>query len=270
MEGYLRRLVWLWRDEPETFAKVAAAVTVVGSLSAAYCVGKWLFDAPKPKQRKGELTERTKARILSKTTAKTGMILPSFALRAALTRATRLATMSGSLKPLGTSNTYPRAEGDLPFLITVISPEAFKQKQGGGAGAFSPRALVRSVGESLGLPYLWARAKITLEEPSSRFVEKLRAVSLLGLAPHAALTRVVTKTVRAIGNTILGSKHPSNDAFAPPLPIETFVCNLSATHALVLNKFYIFEGHAVIVPTKEFEPQTEALTVGDMHALWRW
>lgn len=77
-----------------------------------------------------------------------------------------------------------------------------------------------------------------------------------------ALFRVRTLTRR--------SKYvpPAGDPFAWPWAGELFVGDLSATHGVLLNKYPVFDHHALIV-TRAFEPQTDALTAGDGDAL-RW
>lgn len=269
IEGYARRLVWLWRDEPETFAKLGKAAVAIVAVAAAWKVGGWVFNAPKPKERRGDPTEKHRRRILGEaTTSKTGLVLPSFALKAALSRAARLGSLSGYLRPLSAGETSVRPEGEIPFLVTTLDAATYKQKQGGRSGSGSG---LRDLWQATGFPYLLARAKLALREPSSRPIDKARAVAAVALSPLAALSRLVNRTAGLIGGMVPSSSTvPANDAFAPPLPIEGFVCHLSQSHTLVLNRFYVFEQHGVIIRSDRFAPQTEALDEDDLHALWRW
>lgn len=54
--------------------------------------------------------------------------------------------------------------------------------------------------------------------------------------------------------------------FLPPDP-ELFVCHLSPTHSLVLNKFNIVAHHSIVI-TREFVPQEEPMSDEDMNATW--
>lgn len=58
------------------------------------------------------------------------------------------------------------------------------------------------------------------------------------------------------------------DPFAVPWGGELFVGELPTTHGCLLNKFPVFEQHALVV-TREFEPQASWLTEADGVAL-RW
>lgn len=55
--------------------------------------------------------------------------------------------------------------------------------------------------------------------------------------------------------------------FLPP-DKDLFVCHLSSTHSLVLNKFNIVPYHALVI-TREFVPQEEPLTAADFSATWQ-
>jgi ATP adenylyltransferase/5',5'''-P-1,P-4-tetraphosphate phosphorylase II len=52
--------------------------------------------------------------------------------------------------------------------------------------------------------------------------------------------------------------------FLPPDP-DLFVCHLSASHSLVLNKFNVVPHHVLVI-TREFAKQEEPLTAEDMEA----
>lgn len=52
--------------------------------------------------------------------------------------------------------------------------------------------------------------------------------------------------------------------FLPPEP-ELFVCHLSSTHSLVLNKYNIVPHHSLII-TRAFEPQESSLTAADFES----
>lgn len=54
--------------------------------------------------------------------------------------------------------------------------------------------------------------------------------------------------------------------FLPPDP-DLFVCHLSDTHSLVLNKFNIVPHHGLVI-TREFHPQEEPLNAEDLQATW--
>lgn len=54
--------------------------------------------------------------------------------------------------------------------------------------------------------------------------------------------------------------------FLPPDP-DLFVCHLSTTHSLVLNKFNIVPHHALVI-TREFHLQEEPLNAADFEATW--
>ena len=56
----------------------------------------------------------------------------------------------------------------------------------------------------------------------------------------------------------------------PFLPYDKalYVTDLSATHHLLLNKFNVV-AHHVLVVTKQFEKQTDALNLQDMEATWQ-
>jgi len=55
--------------------------------------------------------------------------------------------------------------------------------------------------------------------------------------------------------------------FLPP-DKDLFVCHLSSTHSLVLNKYNIVPHHALVI-TREFVPQEEPLTAADFSATWQ-
>lgn len=54
--------------------------------------------------------------------------------------------------------------------------------------------------------------------------------------------------------------------FLPPDP-DLFICHVSPTHSLVLNKFNIVPYHTLVI-TREFEPQEYPLTPADFDATW--
>jgi ATP adenylyltransferase len=58
-----------------------------------------------------------------------------------------------------------------------------------------------------------------------------------------------------------------NNPFLPPDP-DLYVCRLTETHSLVLNKFNITAHHVIII-TDRFEEQEAPLTAGDFDATWR-
>ncbi|HYW04706.1 MAG TPA: DUF4922 domain-containing protein [Gammaproteobacteria bacterium] len=60
---------------------------------------------------------------------------------------------------------------------------------------------------------------------------------------------------------------PSFDPFRPPYQPGLWVGDLSSTHAVVLNKFNVLPQHLLLV-TRRFEHQTQALGADDFAALW--
>lgn len=57
-----------------------------------------------------------------------------------------------------------------------------------------------------------------------------------------------------------------DDPFAPPLEEDLVVTyNLTKKHSLIFNKYPVTDNHVLII-TKEFEHQREALTKDDMEA----
>jgi ATP adenylyltransferase len=66
------------------------------------------------------------------------------------------------------------------------------------------------------------------------------------------------------------SPKPKKEWKNPFLPPEKdlFVCHLSETHSLVLNKFNILPHHALVI-TREFIPQEDPLTAADFTATWQ-
>ncbi|HYW92934.1 MAG TPA: DUF4922 domain-containing protein [Gammaproteobacteria bacterium] len=60
---------------------------------------------------------------------------------------------------------------------------------------------------------------------------------------------------------------PSFDPFRPPYQPGLWAGDLSATHAVVLNKFNVLPQHLLLV-TRHFEHQTQALSTADFAALW--
>lgn len=64
-------------------------------------------------------------------------------------------------------------------------------------------------------------------------------------------------------------QQPLADHFNPFFPHDPalFVENCSATHKVLLNKFYLHPSH-LLVCTKNFEKQTEPLNAADFHAMW--
>lgn len=56
------------------------------------------------------------------------------------------------------------------------------------------------------------------------------------------------------------------DPFAPPYEPDLQVGALSSTHRVLLNKFPVLERHLLAV-TRDYEPQTHALTEADCHAV---
>ncbi len=58
------------------------------------------------------------------------------------------------------------------------------------------------------------------------------------------------------------------DPFAPPYDHDLFVGHISATHAVLLNKFNVLDDHLLLV-TREGAEQTERLTTSDYDALLR-
>jgi sulfate adenylyltransferase (ADP) / ATP adenylyltransferase len=80
----------------------------------------------------------------------------------------------------------------------------------------------------------------------------------------ANLQRKETAKVEQLQQTAATGK-PSN----PFLPYEQnlFVADLSPTHVAILNKFNVVDHHLLII-TRAFEPQENALTAADFAALW--
>ena len=56
----------------------------------------------------------------------------------------------------------------------------------------------------------------------------------------------------------------------PFLPYEEdlWVCHLSASHTLLLNKFNVVAHHLICV-TRDFQPQTAPLNAADLGATWQ-
>ena len=68
------------------------------------------------------------------------------------------------------------------------------------------------------------------------------------------------------GGSAPDGRPPAN----PFLPYDEalWVAHLSASHALLLNKFNVVAHHLLVV-TRAFEPQAAPLSAGDMAATWR-
>ncbi len=86
----------------------------------------------------------------------------------------------------------------------------------------------------------------------------------------AAVLRDKPKGPPPSSNTTESPKQPKKEWKNPFLPPDKdlFVCHLSETHSLVLNKFNIVPHHALVI-TREFIPQEEPLTAADFSATWQ-
>ncbi len=62
------------------------------------------------------------------------------------------------------------------------------------------------------------------------------------------------------------SDPPGRDPFLPPYEDDLFVADVSASHAVLLNKYPVVEDHLLVV-TRRFEPQQARLTREDFAAL---
>lgn len=67
-------------------------------------------------------------------------------------------------------------------------------------------------------------------------------------------------------NVETGKENTGRNPFLPPDP-DLFVCHLSETHSLVLNKFNVVPRHVIIV-TRAFVRQDTPLSLEDMSATW--
>jgi sulfate adenylyltransferase (ADP) / ATP adenylyltransferase len=82
-----------------------------------------------------------------------------------------------------------------------------------------------------------------------------------------------TQPVPSNSNTVESSskeqlkKKEWRNPFLPP-DKNLFVCHLSETHSLVLNKFNIVPHHSLVI-TRKFIPQEEPLTPADFSATWQ-
>ncbi len=61
-------------------------------------------------------------------------------------------------------------------------------------------------------------------------------------------------------------KNANTNPFLPPYEADLYLGDVSSTHAALLNKFCVLEGHLLLI-TKEHSPQTELLTETDFQAL---
>lgn len=111
---------------------------------------------------------------------------------------------------------------------------------------------------------LWERAARTAAraqdsgalEPIETRVERVEDAGL------PFLVRVATAAPRKPRGLVR-----SADPFLPPYQPGLWVGDLSATHAVLLNKYNVLPHHLLIV-TRRFEPQTTLLTAADFTALW--
>lgn len=80
------------------------------------------------------------------------------------------------------------------------------------------------------------------------------------------LLRILANVERKV--TATRARRQQNPDFNPFLPYDPalWVCDLSATHVCLLNKFNVVADHILIV-TRAFEPQTHWLTSADFEAL---
>ena len=86
----------------------------------------------------------------------------------------------------------------------------------------------------------------------------------------AAVLRDKPKGPPASTSNTTDSLKPKKEWRNPFLPPDNdlFVCHLSSSHSLVLNKFNIVPHHARVI-TREFIPQEEPLTAADFSATWQ-
>ncbi|NJN24151.1 MAG: phosphorylase [Acaryochloridaceae cyanobacterium RL_2_7] len=82
------------------------------------------------------------------------------------------------------------------------------------------------------------------------------------------LIRIVDNLWRKERAAARGKASPKPANFNPFLPYDEdlFVCNLSASHCILLNKFNVMDHHILIV-TREFESQQNWLTLQDFEAI---
>ena len=102
-----------------------------------------------------------------------------------------------------------------------------------------------------------------------------RALAQGALAPidtHATLVRdggepFVVRVIDSLRRkrTAAGGV-PEGDPFSPPYEPALFLGDLTATHAVLLNKFPVLREHLLLV-TRAYEDQQEALTTADCEAL---
>ena len=63
------------------------------------------------------------------------------------------------------------------------------------------------------------------------------------------------------------AKKEWRNPFLPPDP-DLYICDISSSHSLVLNKFNIVPHHALVI-TRDFIPQEDPLTAPDFEATWQ-
>lgn len=113
-------------------------------------------------------------------------------------------------------------------------------------------------------------------EIQSRVVEQSRkAVASEALVPletsvHTLEDQGVPFIVRIAHNLkekIRATKENANtNPFLPPYEADLYLGDVSSTHAALLNKFCVLDGHLLLV-TREHAPQTELLSEADCEAL---
>lgn len=107
-EAWLRKLVWMWRDHPEDAKKLGRACAI-GVTVAVFLGAAWRYSAA----LKAPAAGHRKARIVAMASSNAS------AFRAAVQRAWRFAELSGTLRPLSTSNTRVLTEKGIPVRIRV-------------------------------------------------------------------------------------------------------------------------------------------------------
>lgn len=101
----------------------------------------------------------------------------------------------------------------------------------------------------------------TMTETSLQLEEESGFTFILKIAANLAKK---PKPKQADNQPSAGVTGAKKNPFLPPEP-ELFVCYLSSTHSLVLNKYNIVPHHSLII-TRNYEPQESSLTAADFEA----
>ncbi len=108
---------------------------------------------------------------------------------------------------------------------------------------------------------------------SSLVERSKKALASGALVPiHTHVERVVDETIPFLVRVVSSLERKAQAApspknpFLPPYEADLFVAHVAPAHACLLNKFNVFDHHALIV-TRDFEPQEDLLTLADFEAL---